>query len=128
MIAIVSILAAVPLGLYGMYFTYNKIKYLKSYIEVHYQPILINTIINYTPISVIRLGNLLYDRRYIIIIAAVIVRWTRLNDYAVFRWPIKGLFGIKRIIDDIVWFPYNMAKKVFFPTVAYTGEIAYFMG
>ncbi|MBA3603285.1 MAG: hypothetical protein H0W50_06525 [Parachlamydiaceae bacterium] len=110
--AIVLTIVGIPLALYGGYRLWACAHQVINFVKAEIVPIVVNKIINYTPLVVIRLATKIYDWRFTIFVTAFVARFTRLNNYSFIRIPLNALSELaypSKVINRLYWLPSDIA-------------------
>ncbi len=103
--AIVLTIVGIPLALYGAYRLWACAHLVLNYVKAEIIPILVNKIVNYTPLVVIRLATKIYDWRFTIFLTAFVASFTRLNNYSFIRIPLNA-------ISELAYLPAKIYNKL----------------
>lgn len=97
---------AIPAACYVGYLVGTNISHLIARAKIEYLPILVNQIINHTPIVMIRKANTIYNWRLTIITTTYLIKNTRLNNYSFIRIPVE-------ILSQAAWLPIKITRELF---------------
>lgn len=102
--AVLSIIT-IPIAIYSAYLLWSNAHGLIQYAKIEYLPILVNKLINYTPVMMIRIANKIYDWKWTIYLTALVVSISSLNNYRFIRIPIY-------VLNEFAQLPYRITQKI----------------